>query len=142
MGIHKSCILLLVICICFNTEVTQVRGAIGLFDKYYVHIINGFSDVTIGVHCQSKDNDLGEQFVPVGGEFQWNFRTNFFGTTLFFCHIWWTEGHVTYKAYWDNEEFKRESCGDGHCRWKADTRGISNFNVRQNVYQLLYLWEH
>lgn len=139
MGIHKSYILLLVMSLFLSTEL-QVSDA--LFDKFYVHIINGFNNATIGAHCRSKDDDLGNQFIPVGGEFHWNFKTNLFGTTLFYCHLWWIEGHITYLAYWHDDGFENDICRDGHCRWKAEAQGISSFNVRQDVYQLQYKWQH
>lgn len=140
MSIHKSCILLLVISICLSNGLTQVSDA--FFEKYFVNIINGFNDATIGAHCRSKNDDLGNKFIPVGGEFEWSFRNNFFGTTLFFCHIWWKEGHITYRAYWHDDKFERTLCGDGHCRWKADPQGISSYNVDGGFYQLQFKWEH
>ncbi|KAI9185099.1 hypothetical protein LWI28_004114 [Acer negundo] len=38
------------------------------------------------VHCKSRDNDLGLQNLTAGAEFEWHFKLNFSGSTLFWCY--------------------------------------------------------
>lgn len=139
MRLHKSCILWLVIAIFMSSESTQVSEAI--LDKFYVQIINGFDNETIGAHCRSKDDDLGNQFLSVGRDFRWHFRSNIFGTTLFYCHLWRTQGHITFLVFWDDNMFIRTKCGDGICRWTARPDGIYSYNVKDNQYVRQYKWK-
>ncbi|KAK9149139.1 hypothetical protein Scep_007896 [Stephania cephalantha] len=63
--------------------------------KKHVHVVNNIKSASnrIYVHCKSRDNDLGDQYLPLNKEFQWSFRDNIMGTTLFFCTINWKNVH-------------------------------------------------
>lgn len=65
----------------------------------------------ITVHCQSKDDDLGNRTLYTGQDFNWEFKNNFWGTTLFFCRFGWgdkTKAFDVFKAGWDGDY------GDGY----------------------------
>ncbi|KAE8646228.1 hypothetical protein Csa_016294 [Cucumis sativus] len=69
--------------------------------RYYVHVVNGLSNYDLGVHCQSKDNDLGYQhLINRGDDFQWNFKVNIFGTTLFWCKLEKQDAYVSFESFW------------------------------------------
>ncbi|CAN4090970.1 unnamed protein product [Withania somnifera] len=59
--------------------------------KYEVHVINKLSTNApkLRVHCASKDDDLGNNYLPIGGDLNWSFCESFFDQTLYFCHFWW-----------------------------------------------------
>lgn len=136
---HKSCIFFLVITIFLSIELTQVSEAV--LDKFYVRVINNFNNETIGVHCWSKDNDLGKTFLSVGQNFQWHFRSNFFGTTRFTCHLWRSQSYATFAVFWDDNKFIRNKCGDGICRWIARPDGIYTYMYVDNQYERQYSWK-
>ncbi|CAL1403654.1 unnamed protein product [Linum trigynum] len=71
----------------------------------HIHIVNELSGGrAVTVHCRSKNNDMGVHVVPPGSEYQWRFRPNIFGITLFWCHVAKGNVEVVFDAY--NEEEK------------------------------------
>ena len=38
---------------------------------------------TLTVHCKSKNDDLGEHVLRTGENYSWNFKENFWRSTLF-----------------------------------------------------------
>ncbi|XP_062147850.1 S-protein homolog 1-like [Alnus glutinosa] len=130
--------LLLVLALCMSTGALICNSAM---NKFSVHVMNGFKNQTLQTHCQSKDDDLGLQLVPVNGEFQWHFRVNYFGTTLYFCNMWWVGGHRSFNVFWVNDDFLVKDCGNSDCRWKAQEDGIYLYNSEHNEYHFYYNWE-
>lgn len=109
--------------------------------KFHVHVINGFMNQTLETHCKSKDDDLGLQKISVIGEFQWHFRINYWGTTLYFCDMWWVGGHRHVDVFRVDDEFLDNNCGDSNCRWMGKEDGIYLFNSEHNEYRFQYNWE-
>ncbi|KAI6685103.1 hypothetical protein NL676_031016 [Syzygium grande] len=61
-----------------------------IFSEVHVSIKNRLgSGKNMTLHCQSKDDDLGEQTVEDGGKFGWDFDVNVWGTTLYYCDMGW-----------------------------------------------------
>lgn len=78
------------------------------------------------VHCKSKDDDLGDHLLLPGESFEFRFRQNIFGTTLFFCSFRWsTEFH-----YYDVYRADRDGCSK--CYWTVYFLGICFHD--QNCY--------
>ncbi|KAL7231031.1 hypothetical protein ACSBR2_009331 [Camellia fascicularis] len=44
---------------------------------------------TLSIHCKSKDGDLGPHQLPHNQIYEWSFRNNIWGTTLFWCNMIW-----------------------------------------------------
>ena len=63
--------------------------------RTFVRIINEVGeDIDLNFHCKSKDDDLGPHVLTPHQYYEFNFRPNFFWTTLFFCRFWWgNESH-------------------------------------------------
>ncbi|KAL3828333.1 hypothetical protein ACJIZ3_017135 [Penstemon smallii] len=73
---------------------SQIRGNQGnlwLFGlKYHVHIVNGMEinhSNPLIVHCQSKEDDIGEHSLQLNQEITWHFKVRFDGSTLFYCDV-------------------------------------------------------
>nr|AFK40358.1 unknown [Lotus japonicus] len=66
---------------------------------------SGFTQLL--VHCGSKDDDLGIHYLQSGQSFQWSFKDNIWGTTLFWCHLGWNSVSQTITAY----RYSDDSCG-------------------------------
>ncbi|XP_004139726.1 S-protein homolog 74-like [Cucumis sativus] len=112
--------------------------------RYYVHVVNGLSNYDLGVHCQSKDNDLGYQhLINRGDDFQWNFKVNIFGTTLFWCKLEKQDAYVSFESFWPESRnfWLRDRCGpQGNCIWTAKDDGIYLRNNPTNVDEYVHKW--
>ncbi|GFP95437.1 hypothetical protein PHJA_001688000 [Phtheirospermum japonicum] len=65
--------------------------AFDLFKKNRISIYNDLprNSKPLYVRCQSGNDDLGMRTLYPGQGFDWSFRKNVFGETLFFCHFYW-----------------------------------------------------
>lgn len=112
--------------------------------KYYIHVLNGLSNLDLGVHCQSKDNDLGYQhLINRGDDFQWNFNENIWGTTLFWCKLVKRDAYVSFEIFWPESKnfWLRDRCGsEGNCIWTAKDDGIYLRNNPTNVDEYVHNW--
>lgn len=90
------------------------------------------------VHCQSKDNDLGEQVVTDGSEFGWDFSVNAWGTTLFYCD---TEWEKVQGYHFDAYSFERDyvRC-ESQCAWLISEEGIYALNGITGFWEFFYGW--
>lgn len=92
----------------------------------------------ITLHCQSKDDDLGEQNIVDGGEFGWKFSVNAAGTTLFYCDIEWENvDRYHFDAYSFHRDFIR--CKT-LCSWLISIEGIYALNGETGFWEFLYHW--
>ncbi|KAL8048447.1 hypothetical protein ABFX02_07G066600 [Erythranthe guttata] len=78
--------------------------------RHLIKIYNRMSQGTppLTVHCGSKDDDFGNRTFYTGQDFNWSFRTNFWGSTLFFCRFWWdqkTTAFDVFDASWETKGF-------------------------------------
>ncbi|GAB2228995.1 hypothetical protein Droror1_Dr00023129 [Drosera rotundifolia] len=109
--------------------------------RIHVRIFNKVPDkATLVVHCKSKDDDLGVQYIPYGGLFEWTFNLNhneFFVTTLFFCGYHWHEKKVMGDAFDADRDLDR--CGQ-FCDWTADAMGVHGTNDRGEI-DYIYPWK-
>ncbi|KAL7084757.1 hypothetical protein ACP275_14G240600 [Erythranthe tilingii] len=79
--------------------------------------------VRMNVHCRSRDDDLGLHAVDPGEAVKWDFMPNFWGTTLFYCDVQWSEDHSIwyhFDAYNDDRDYRR--C-HFTCRWMISGNG-------------------
>lgn len=69
--------------------------------RYKIHVINLLpkNSAPMTLHCASGDNDLGFHQLRVGDDFHWSFCRQFFGKTLFFCHLWWNGKEISFDVY-------------------------------------------
>ncbi|KAK4756548.1 hypothetical protein SAY87_006675 [Trapa incisa] len=54
---------------------------------------------SFGIHCKSKDDDLGNHIVGPNQRYGFEFRDNFLGTTLFFCGVKTEYGEGVYEIF-------------------------------------------
>ncbi|KAK8614886.1 hypothetical protein V6N13_068675 [Hibiscus sabdariffa] len=114
-----------------------------LYKTWHVHAVNGLSSNKILlIHCKSGDDDLGERNLTAGNEFQWKFKTNLFGTTLFWC-FWASRSdhvHAKFKVFWDNVPlFYR--CNWKTCIWIAKDDGLYIKNIPEDYDEFQHAWE-
>ncbi|KAK9725544.1 hypothetical protein RND81_05G152300 [Saponaria officinalis] len=90
---------------------------------HITHILG--QNVVLNVHCKSKDDDLGEQVLTQGISYEFRFRPNFWGTTLFFCNFSWEGRSQSCTIYEYNRDIDR--CCD-ICMWSVDSTGVHGYN--------------
>ncbi|KAL3750272.1 hypothetical protein ACJRO7_011293 [Eucalyptus globulus] len=73
---------------------------------------------TLTVHCKSKDDDLGFISIPIRWEFV--FKPNIFGGTLFFCSFEWPGQFQRFDIY---DEDRDVGYCKHRCLWKIFPNG-------------------
>ena len=91
----------------------------------------------INVHCKSKDDDLGAHLLTPGQYFEFRFRPNFWGTTLFFCRFWWGNESHWFDIYDQNRDTTR--C-DSKCWWMVGPIGPCLLDHNFGIYDLCQNW--
>ena len=68
--------------------------------KNTVRVYNRMNDnILVYLHCQSKDDDLGQHVLAVGEHQEWSFNDRVFSTTLFWCTMNAGNVHVNFEVY-------------------------------------------
>ena len=116
----KNAILPLILLFAFHLAIANAA----LFPISHVWMRNDLSlnstNTNLTLHCQSKDDDLGWQYLSPGGTFQFSFRPKFiFGVTLFFCRFEWTNSCHYFNIYNQHRDIKE---GDHFC-WSIQQPG-------------------
>lgn len=110
-----------------------------LSDEVNVIIMNRLGNRKITtVHCQSKDNDLGNQTIADGSQFGWNFSVNVWGTTLFYCDLGWEKVQdYHFDAYSFDRDYTR--C-ESQCSWLISEEGVYGLNGQTGLWEFMYYW--
>ncbi|KAG5069416.1 hypothetical protein AAZX31_01G128500 [Glycine max] len=68
--------------------------------KNTVRVYNRMNDnILVYLHCQSKDDDLGQHVLAVGEHQEWSFNDRVIGTTLFWCTMNANNVHASFEVY-------------------------------------------
>lgn len=136
----NSLISLSLLALCMILSQPLITHAI--LEKFSVHIINGFKNDTLEAHCKSKQDDLGVRHIRVKDEFAWRFRVNFWGSTLYWCHLWWAGGQRSFEVFAaDDGSFIEKDCGKTNCLWMFKEDGIYLYNYQHSEYRFQFKWE-
>nr|KYP64203.1 hypothetical protein KK1_018794 [Cajanus cajan] len=103
-----------------NDTKVQYPRRISIFPKTHVRVTNtleGGLDLT--VHCKSRNDDIGVQYLRPNAFFQFSFRANLFGSTLFFCGFRWKNAFHWFDIYVASRDEKR--CDN--CFWVVKKNG-------------------
>ncbi|XP_022143694.1 S-protein homolog 1-like [Momordica charantia] len=125
---------------------TLASSAWPSWPTWHVNIVNELnSEQTLFVHCQSKDDDLGEHNISVGTQYSFAFKDNIWGTTLFWCYLRKpNNSHADFDVYWvDNGKgyWLYTRCNWKTCIWIAKDDGIYIKDIPVNQDQLIHKWE-
>ncbi|KAF8394185.1 hypothetical protein HHK36_020392 [Tetracentron sinense] len=128
---NNSLVLILVLALALN----ESRVVIG---RQHVYVGNDLGEgLTLNLHCKSKDDDLGAHVLSYGQNQTWGFRTNLFGTTLFWCNFQWgnvSDSHEVYNAQ-ETEMRKRINT-----HWLSRQDGLYYYYHDAEEYELQYKW--
>ncbi|CAL9226753.1 unnamed protein product [Arabidopsis halleri] len=98
-----------------------------------VDIINDIGpNVQLGLHCKSKEKDLGSQ--SVAPHQHWGFREplNVWETTLFFCHFVWKNQSRWFDILKDNRD--QFVCEHHPCVWSIRPSGPCRLTGQEKCY--------
>ncbi|KAL3536019.1 hypothetical protein ACH5RR_004480 [Cinchona calisaya] len=111
-------------------------------EKVHVTVINGLGNGRImSIHCQSRDDDLGNHILPDGHATEWSFRVNIWGTTVFYCDVTWIDSSMhhfdAYSHRRDHNRCKRDCIwmikDDGHLYAHNPDSGDWEFMPFENI---------
>ncbi|KAJ9672600.1 hypothetical protein PVL29_025998 [Vitis rotundifolia] len=114
-------------------------GSPHIENKADVKIINGLDAGTdLNIHCKSKDDDLGAHVLGFEQFFEFHFRPNVWGTTLYFCRFWWNSESHWFDIYDQDRDVGR--C-DEKCWWWVRAAGACLLNEKMGVYDICEKWK-
>ncbi|KAK9671942.1 hypothetical protein RND81_12G065500 [Saponaria officinalis] len=122
-GKHKGIILLFILAL-LQTNFSPTIAYLYFGMKYYVYIDNKITTYknTVGIRCQSGDEDIGFKYLKDNDDkYNFNFRLNFWGTTLYFCHFYWGRSDFSYVVF---DMGSYEECRDGASYWEIREDGL------------------
>ncbi|XP_050213675.1 S-protein homolog 5-like [Mercurialis annua] len=120
----KECIVLLMFM--FLLSSSDVLGR----KRVRVIIINGVnSDNPLSLHCKSGDDDFGGKVLEYNQSFQFSFRPNIFGKTVFRCNfqvnnILWADKYYNLNQTTDVYGGKTDGLKCGSCYWEINQMGL------------------
>lgn len=120
-NLHGRILLSILFLLCFLVQSANVSAFI--LQKYRVFIFNGLpnNNNPLQIRCQSKDDDLGYHNLLMDQNFNWHFRTNFWGTTKFWCHFWWLNKDQADDVF---DSIISLLCYDKTCKWVVKEDGF------------------
>ncbi|XP_018845939.2 S-protein homolog 3-like [Juglans regia] len=106
--------------------------------KARVRISNDLGEgMDLSVHCISGDDDLGTHLIPYhSGYYEFGFRPNFQGTTLFHCGFQWNDVFHHFDIY----NAVRDQLLCNLCLWNIKADRPCMFNKETSKYDLCYDW--
>ncbi|KAJ9154248.1 hypothetical protein P3X46_027604 [Hevea brasiliensis] len=138
-NIHVALLLLLAL------VASEPSHAFDLVPKFHVNVFNDLSNNTLYLHCQSKDDDLGNQELMQNKHFHFQFRINWKRTTLFWCHFAWGNFRGgTYNVFWAKKNLVAKCDYDyKHCNWSERDDGLYLQNYARHAEWVKYYdWKH
>ncbi|KAE9600928.1 putative plant self-incompatibility S1 [Lupinus albus] len=98
----------------------------------HVYIRNDLGNGTLlRIHCKDQNNDFGVQKLNYKEEFKFQFKPNFWGTTLYFCALAWDRKvHLLIAFDLDRDVF---FCKD--LKWSVNKYQTCLFNCDTQMYE-------
>ncbi|KAJ4826560.1 hypothetical protein Tsubulata_024503 [Turnera subulata] len=109
--------------------------------RFRVHVIDGVSSNAqpLLLHCWSRDNDLGNHTLYIGGDFNFHFWVRVVPPfTRFTCDMRWAQKHQTVTVF-NRAHVEDWCCLSGQCYWRAQDDGIY-FSNNNSSYTKIYTW--
>ncbi|CAN1175003.1 S-protein homolog 74 [Linum perenne] len=84
----ESLILILAVVVTILLSLVPPSSAGFPLVTYHAHIVNELKpNNVLYVRCHCSDHDLGDQYINVNSEFEWNFRSHWFRSTIWQCYL-------------------------------------------------------
>lgn len=110
----------------------------GFLDKVHVRMINVMDSAEdLQVHCKSKNDDLGMKIIPHGFFYEFKFKANIWGNTLFFCSFVFDNKLHWFNIYEENRD--AGTCWE-KCWWKIKEPGLCLLDYMTGNFDFCYGW--
>ncbi|AEE77228.1 S-protein 21 [Arabidopsis thaliana] len=86
-------IFLFVVGLCMISDVYGKKSTITVKNE-----LNPKNKNILKVHCKSKNNDIGVKYLKIGEVMSFSFKTNFWGTTEFWCNLYKGPDYKRYRG--------------------------------------------
>ncbi|KAE9604488.1 putative plant self-incompatibility S1 [Lupinus albus] len=114
-------------------SLVAVSEGLGIFTYRHVYVKNDLDNNTLLIaHCKSKNVDVGVQNLHYQEEFKFQFKPDFWGTTLYFCGLTW-DGTLHWFDIYDQDR-DNQACKD--CKWSIQRSQPCRFNFKTEKYDL------
>ncbi|KAI4329889.1 hypothetical protein MLD38_028222 [Melastoma candidum] len=105
-----------------DRKLVYVRGLQTRHVQVYNNLTNGDS---FGIHCKSKDNNLGFHIMGPNQVYQFKFKANVWGSTRFYCGVSLKgDRGVVFDLFKDSRDGTR--CPT-FCRWSVFRDGVHGY---------------
>ncbi|KAJ8763918.1 hypothetical protein K2173_003700 [Erythroxylum novogranatense] len=104
--------------------------------RIFNELVEDKADVTI--HCKSKDDDLGVHVVPFGKTYEFSFRENIWGSTLFFCGFNSKGRSVVFDVFESKRDYERIL---KYSIWRVRKDGVHGFQEKPTKEDLIFKWK-
>ncbi|GKV23318.1 hypothetical protein SLE2022_241330 [Rubroshorea leprosula] len=132
MSRAKMLILEVILLLSLVLEAAVVAG-----DRRTVYIANDMQPgEKLKVHCKSGDKDIGVMEVEYGQVYKFQFNVNIWGTTLYYCYVFWKDKGVSFDAYRHSRDAKKCFV----CNWSFSLDGAYWWDVQQRQWILMFPW--
>ncbi|GAV70307.1 Self-incomp_S1 domain-containing protein, partial [Cephalotus follicularis] len=93
-------------------------------------------NVSLTVHCKSKDDDLRKQLLKYNENYDFYFKVNAWATTLFFCKFGWKSTSHWFDIY----KYDRDFFNCQECLWHIKPDGPCMLGLKSKKYDVCYPW--
>ncbi|CAB4261721.1 unnamed protein product [Prunus armeniaca] len=130
---NRNAVLLMLLLV-FSTSICDARK------RRFVRVENNLAldgDLSLTVHCKSRDDDLGVKVLPINGTFEFSFKPNFIHTTQFYCSFQWPGRFEWFDIYKDS----KDECS--LCYWKVFPSAVCRLSWEFDIngdYNDCYPW--
>ena len=129
MSLFSTLVLSLLISLFFANQFTTIEGSFIQNPNIMVKIINALkSKNQLIVHCKFGDDDLGVHKLTSWASYDFSFRPNLWGTTLFYCSFQWPSSFHYFDLYIDKRD--RDNCESSLCSWHMSEENVCMFNYK------------
>ncbi|KAK9265420.1 hypothetical protein L1049_003544 [Liquidambar formosana] len=112
-----------------------------LFERVHVYLLNRVEPgKTLSLHCKSKNDDLGMQQIVFNQTYEWSFHNNFFGTTLYWCFMYWEKSQYVFGSFNIYEGSRDQSRCRKSCWWMIEEDGLFSLNGDSFIWEHMYDW--
>ena len=139
MSLFSTLALSLLISFLFANQVTTIQESFIQNPNTRVKITNALTSKNqLTVHCKSCDDDLGVHKLTPWASYDFSFRPNLWGTTLFYCFFQWPSSFYYFNVYIEKRDI--DNCESSLCSCHVSEKNVCMFNYKTDNYDIFYNW--